>query len=97
MQNNSLLNTFFKVAIAEGWSFIAFGLTMPLKYAFQIPLPNKIVGWLHGIIFIIYCVLLLIVGLKHKWSFIKLALSYIASLIPFGTFIAAKKVYGKNF
>jgi integral membrane protein len=91
-----LQNIFVKfrfIALLEGCSFLAFALTMPLKYMFKMPTPNYYVGMIHGVLFILYCLLLAIVALKYKWSFIKTAMAFIASLIPFGTFIAAKKIY----
>jgi len=44
------------VAIAEGISYLAFALTMPLKYGWNIEMPNKIVGSVHGFLFVFYFV-----------------------------------------
>ena len=84
------------LAIAEGISYLLFALTMPLKYAFQMPLPNKIVGIAHGILFIFYCLWVIIVYNEKKWSIKTLLLAELASLIPFGTFVADKKIFRKN-
>jgi integral membrane protein len=51
---------FRMIAIIEGWSFILLLLIgMPLKYMAGIPLPVKILGWIHGVLFVAFCGLLL--------------------------------------
>lgn len=81
------------VAFAEGCSYLLLGITMVLKYKYDMPLPNYIVGMAHGALFILYCGLLLQVGWTKKWSFVKMFLAFIASLIPFGTFYADVKLF----
>ncbi len=90
---NTIFSKFRLVAFLEGCSFLALAFTMPLKYLFSMPKPNYYVGMLHGVLFLLYCVLLVVVALKYKWSITKTLMAFIASLIPFGTFIAAKKIY----
>lgn len=60
------------------------------------PGPNYIVGMVHGLLFILYCFLLLQVAYVYKWSFLKLSMGFIASLVPFGTFYADKKLFSKQ-
>lgn len=84
------------VAFLEGCSFLLFAITMPLKYKLDMPKPNYVVGMAHGFLFLLYIVLLIQVAAEYKWGFKKIALSFIASLVPFGTFWAAKKVYPKE-
>jgi integral membrane protein len=91
--NENLFTKFKLVAFLEGCSFLAFAITMPLKYKLDILWPNKYVGMAHGVLFILYCVMLVIVAYKFKWGFAKITLSFLAAWLPFGTFIAAKKVY----
>ena len=91
------LPRFLLIAFLEGCSYLLFALTMPLKYKLNLPQPNYIVGMIHGILFIAYVVLLLMVWKQYKWSFKKVVLSFIASLIPFGTFFATKKIYQAKF
>lgn len=80
-------------AIVEGISYLALGITMPLKYWFEMPTPNKIIGMLHGVFFIGYCIMVYIVNQEHKWSLKTQFWAYIASLIPIGTFIADAKIF----
>lgn len=80
-------------AIVEGISYLALGLTMPLKYWYDMPTPNKIIGMLHGVFFIGYCIMVYVVNQEQKWSLKTQFWAYIASLIPTGTFIADAKIF----
>lgn len=74
-------------AWVEGTSYLLlFGLSMPLKYIWDIPGPNKVIGMLHGIFFVLYCLLVLLAGKRFGWGLGKLLLALLASLVPFGTF-----------
>ena len=42
------------LAILEGISYLLLIPTVILKYGFDIGLPNKIVGSIHGLLFILY-------------------------------------------
>jgi len=74
------------LATTEGISYLALFITMPLKYMYKINSPNKIVGLLHGLLFIAYILAIFIYARKSKLPFKKEAKAYLASLIPFGTF-----------
>ncbi|MBC8754775.1 DUF3817 domain-containing protein [Kordia sp. YSTF-M3] len=87
---------FGKLAIFEGYSFLALFITMPLKYFAEMPMPNKIVGMIHGFLFIAYVVFAIIVTLEQKWTLKRFALLFIASLVPFGTFYIEKKYLRAN-
>jgi integral membrane protein len=81
------------VAFIEGCSYLLLGFTMVLKYKFSIPQPNYIVGLAHGILFVLYIILLLQVAFIHRWNSIKIFMAFLASLIPFGTFYADKVLF----
>lgn len=89
------LNILKLLAISEGISYIAFGITMPIKYLMHWPLPNYIVGMSHGLLFIAYCVWVLIVGIRFKKKVEFFMVGWLMSLIPFGTFWFERK-YLKN-
>ena len=84
------------VAFIEGCSYLLLGFTMILKYKFAIPQPNYIVGLAHGILFVLYIVLLLQVSFIHRWNISKMFMAFIASLVPFGTFYADKVLFRKS-
>ena len=81
------------VAFIEGCSYLLLGFTMILKYKFSMPQPNYIVGLAHGILFVLYIVLLIQVSFLYCWSLLKIFLAFLASLIPFGTFYADKVLF----
>ena len=81
------------IAFIEGCSYLLLGFTMILKYQFSMPQPNYVVGLAHGILFVLYIVLLLQVSFLQKWSIIKMFWAFIASLIPLGTFYADKVLF----
>ena len=83
------------IAICEGISYLLFGITMPLKYIFNIPQPNYVVGMAHGFLFIMYIALCLQMIYIYKWSLKNSVLALAASIIPFGTFYADKVLFKK--
>jgi integral membrane protein len=44
-------------------------------------------GWIHGILFILYCYLVILAGQEYKWSFGKTSLAFLAAFLPFGPFL----------
>ncbi len=93
MNTQKLLHFFRYIAIAEGISYLALlGIAMPLKYLSGNLVVIKYMGWLHGLLFIVFCVLLGLVKLKLKWTLLKSLTAFGASLLPFGTFIFDKEI-----
>ena len=92
----NLLKIFRIVAFSEGVSYILFGITMPLKYWYKMPEPNFYVGMAHGLLFGVYCLMGLMLAIQYRWSLIKMALVFGASLLPFGTFIADKPLFNEK-
>jgi len=89
------LGRFRIVAFLEGISFLLLAFTMILKYQYAMPRPNFVVGLAHGVLFIAYVYLLIRITVIHDWSFRKFALAFLASLLPFGTFVADKHLFTK--
>jgi len=85
------------IAIIEGVSFLLLlGIAMPLKYFADMPMAVKITGWIHGLLFILYVLALLQAGSSRRWSLEKMAFLFIASLLPFGPFMADGRVLRKE-
>lgn len=81
------------IAFIEGISFLVLlGIAMPLKYFAGQPLPVKIVGWIHGLFFVLYLIAVANVMIKHRWSGTQILGALVASIIPFGTFILDAKL-----
>lgn len=82
------------LGILEGISYLMLlGICMPLKYGLDIPEPTSLVGMVHGLLFIAYCAWVIIVSNEHKWSHVKTLWALLASVLPFGTFIADKRIF----
>ena len=91
------IGRFRVIAICEGISFLVLlFIAMPLKYFADSPQSVLIVGWIHGLLFILYMLALLNVKIKNRWSISKTLIAVVASLIPFGPFILDKKILIKE-
>ena len=76
------------IAFIEGVSFLLLlGVAMPLKYFAGLPAAVQIVGWIHGVLFVLYLLAVAEVTVRHRWRLTRVAVALIASLIPFGTFL----------
>lgn len=93
MNFKSALGALRIVGFLEGISFLSFLITMPLKYMMDITAPNKIVGMGHGILFIAYIFLVFWASTETKWGPKTKFWAYLASLLPFGTFVADAKIF----
>ena len=87
----SELKKFRLINKIEGYSFIILlFIAMPLKYGFGYPMATKIIGMMHGLLFIAF-VYQLLESLREVPFSKKEALYYfILSLIPFGSFYTDK-------
>ena len=80
----------------EGVSYLLLlGVAMPMKYYFEMPMAVKIVGMAHGVLFVAYCVLLALCLKRLNWTLKFGAYLFIATLIPFGTFVTDRKLRDK--
>lgn len=87
VKNFRIINTI------EGYSYlILLFIAMPMKYLMDIAIATKIVGSIHGFLFILFMVLLVLAWKDAKWSIKESAIFFIASLIPFGTFFTKKRI-----
>ncbi|OHE06732.1 MAG: hypothetical protein A2513_03695 [Sulfurimonas sp. RIFOXYD12_FULL_33_39] len=90
---NVNVTRFAEINTIEGYSYlILLFIAMPMKYFFGIPLAVKIVGMIHGILFIMFCYYLIKAWGEAKWSIKRSTVFFIASLVPFGTFFTKDKI-----
>lgn len=76
------------VSLIEGVSFLLLlGIAMPLKYLAGQPLAVKIVGWAHGVLFVLLIVLVAQVRSHLRWPLKRSVLVTVAALLPFGPFL----------
>ncbi|UYW02134.1 DUF3817 domain-containing protein [Flavobacterium agricola] len=93
-----MLKQFKIIAFLEGISWILLFYNMFInKYFFPDMYQTllKPFGWIHGLFFIVYIVLAVLLIKPQKWSFKDVALIFLASLLPFATFWVEYK-YCKN-
>ena len=91
--HNDLIGKFRIIGFIEGISYLVLlFIAMPLKYLMGIAIATKIVGMTHGMLFIIFLILLMQAAQIHKFSAKDSAIFFIASLIPFGTFFTDKRL-----
>ena len=81
------------VGIAEGLSFLVLlGVAMPLKYMAGMPMAVRVVGSIHGGLFLVYLVVLLVAWLDRGWSVWRALALFVASVVPFGPFVAERSL-----
>jgi integral membrane protein len=83
-----MFQTFRRIGFAEGISFLLLmGVAMPLKYALGIRIAVKIMGWIHGTLFIAYVTLARQIAREQRWPSRQERLAYLSAVLPFGTFV----------
>ncbi|MBX2963245.1 MAG: DUF3817 domain-containing protein [Cyclobacteriaceae bacterium] len=92
------IKTFATVALLEGISYIVLlAIAMPLKYLYDLPQAVNIVGWAHGILFILYGILLLLCWIEYRWNFGRVVWYFMASLLPVVPFIIERRLKQEYF
>ncbi|UOQ69493.1 DUF3817 domain-containing protein [Hymenobacter volaticus] len=90
----SLLGRLRIVGFLEGLSFLLLlGVAMPLKYFVGVPQVVRILGMAHGLLFVVYVVLVIQASLKFNWSLQKGFGALVVALLPFGPFWADKNLF----
>lgn len=80
-------------SILDGISYlILLGIAMPLKYVWDLPLAVRIVGTLHGLLFIGLCACLLEVLVRKRLSFGWCVIVFLCALVPFAPFFLDRKL-----
>jgi len=88
-----MLSFFRKLSLIEGLSLIVLlFIAMPAKYQFGYFDSIWIVGMTHGILWLAYFVVSLVVSHQQKWSIMFWLLVLFASIIPFACFFLDRKL-----
>ena len=89
-------NIFRIISFLEGVSYLLLlFVAVPIKYFQGDTSYVKMLGMPHGILFMLYLVLAVVLKKEMKWNARKLGIVCIASVIPFGTFYVDKKYFQK--
>jgi integral membrane protein len=92
----SLFNIFRIVAFLEGLSYILLlFIATPIKYFADDPQYVKLLGMPHGLLFMLYIILAIMLKQENSWIKDKFKRVLLASIIPFGTFYLDHKFLSK--
>lgn len=87
-----MLNTFRLVALFEGISYILLlFIATPIKHFTDDPQYVKLLGMPHGLLFVGYVALAVLLRSTYKWDVKTMGIILVASILPFGTFYIEKK------
>ena len=82
----------------EGLSFLLLVfVAMPLKYIWGEPGAVRVVGMVHGVLFLGLCVVLWDTMHEEGWSWKQAAVPFVASLLPFGPFLIDRRLREEGF
>lgn len=85
-------NIFRIVSFLEGVSYLLLlFIASPIKYFQGDASYVKMLGMPHGILFMLYIVMAIIIQKQMKWNLKNLGIVLLASILPFGTFYVDKK------
>ena len=91
------MKTLFRIiAFLEGVSYILL-MSVGLYFKYQLADPSyvKLLGMLHGLLFISYLILAFLIKDGEQWKNKDFGIILLASILPFGTFYIDRK-YLKN-
>ncbi|HVF97925.1 MAG TPA: DUF3817 domain-containing protein [Flavisolibacter sp.] len=92
MQKSSI-SLLRKIGLLEGVSLLVLlFIAMPLKYIWHQPQAVKIIGWIHGALFVIFMILVFRVYEQKAWPLKKIVIAFVAAFLPFGTFVFDKQL-----
>jgi len=93
MKLSSSIGRLRLVGVLEGTSFLLLvGVAMPLKYLAGMPGAVSVLGMAHGVLFLAYVAAILQAHLEHGWPVRRSALLFVAALLPFGPFVADRRL-----
>lgn len=84
------------IAFLEGWSLLLLlFIAMPVKYILDVPEATWAIGFIHGILFIIFVLATLTISFLQKWNITRVFMVMVSSVLPFGTFYIDRKILRK--
>lgn len=86
------LKAFRYVALAEATSFLLLLVATIVKYQADAPIGVKVLGPVHGALFLAYALLGLLVAIRLEWRPWKAVAVLFAAVVPFGGYVVDRKV-----
>ncbi len=90
---NNTENRFRSIGSWEALSYLLLlGFAMPLKYIWHWEAAVRVIGMAHGLLWMAYVGMALLGQIEGRWKTRETLLFFVASLLPFGPFIADAKL-----
>ncbi|MEK7322456.1 MAG: DUF3817 domain-containing protein [Pseudomonadota bacterium] len=87
------LNTFRIISMIEGLSFLVLlFIAMPAKYHFGYPQAVSVAGLGHGLLFMLFIFMSLVMSQRHAWGDRYTLLVMVAGVLPFGCLFLEKSL-----
>jgi integral membrane protein len=83
------------MAYVVGVGLLALCVSMVLEYGFDQEQYTRVVGPVHGFLYIVYLVACVDLALKARWSMKGTVLVLLAGMVPFVSFVAERRVTEK--
>ncbi len=81
------------VGFLEGTSYLLLlGVAMPLKYLAGMPGMVRVVGWAHGLLFVLFVAAIFDAARRHRWPAGRVLGALAASVLPFGPFVLDRRL-----
>lgn len=81
------LGRFRVVSLVEGISYVLLlGIAMPLKYVGGNTEAVPLAGRIHGGLFVLFCIALVLAARERKWSRGQMTTAMVAAVLPLGAF-----------
>jgi integral membrane protein len=80
------------LAYVVGVGLLALCFAMVMNYGFDQPRYSKIVGPVHGFLYVVYLVVTVDLALKLRWPAKRTILILLAGMVPFVSFVAERRV-----
>ncbi len=87
-----MIRTFGYVAMIESISFVALLVATAVKYGFDEPAGVKILGPIHGMLFLGYVVLAFVLYRQVSWTKRRLLTVLLASVVPVAGYVVGHRV-----
>ena len=93
LNNKKEIRDFRLSGAIEGISYLVLlFIAMPMKYIFGIYVAVKIVGMIHGVLFLLFCLLFIRAISISRWSLFDKIYLFLSSLVPFGMIFMEKRL-----
>ena len=85
------------IGLLEGVSLLVLlGVATPLKYIYGDATLVRIIGPIHGLLFLLFVIKTLSVGVEQRWKFSETTWKVLlACVVPFGTFYIDNKILSR--